>query len=294
MPQPGNRFGLHLADISLRRRGGNRLALFPTWSSAYSGSGRRRILLIHGYNVTEDRGVESMERFRDDLAGGCLHLRPTMFTVTWPGDLAWYEGGAASYMSRIGVADKAGELLWTFLKQDYDDGGGAEELVLVAHSLGCRVALRCLAAMTGRRPERLKRLIVIMMAPAVPTDETPLLAPARSTDAAIEVLHSTGDTVLKFFFRIGQTLGRADYLPEAIGYAGNPTDPAWSFQRAMQPYEHGDYWGGSFTADVIGESLKHYFDDIFYRPTGRRDRTIAERARLAGTSQLPEHQLELF
>ena len=66
------------------------------------------------------------------------------------------------------------------IQERYPDPSAPEELVIVAHSLGCRLVLDMLTAMGQRgRPIGLKRFVVILMAAAVPISTLGVGRPAR-------------------------------------------------------------------------------------------------------------------
>lgn len=280
------------ADLSLRDRGSNRLASSTLGTIAYYGARDRRILLIHGYNVEERNGQNSMAQLRHALVEGCPGLEREILTVTWPGNESWLKGGPAAYFAKVPVARAAGRLLCDALVSEARQGLAPRQLVIVAHSLGCRVTLELLRHLDrASRPARIEKIVVILMAAAVPTELEDLLSAAHSNADEIIVLHSQDDTVLQRWFRLGQTVAREGRFPEAVGLAGNPMVPPWSFERRMQGYDHGDYWGGAATADLIGERLSLAFADIHYRPPELRPTTLAERPKLGEADLLAEYSL---
>ena len=280
------------ADLSLRDRGSNRLASFAVGSIAYHAERDRRILLIHGYNVAERGGQSSMAQLRYALTEGCAELGSQIMTITWPGNEGWLRGGPAAYFAKVDVARRAGRLLYVSVVAEHRNDMGSRELVIIAHSLGCRVTLEFLRHLDrADRPPRLERVVVMLMAAAVPTELNDLYDAARQNADEIVVLHSTDDTVLRRWFRLGQTVAREGRFPEALGYAGNPRVPPWSYQQQMVGYDHGDYWLSSPTADVIGAQLQAYFPDVTYRAPEFRPRRLSERPLLDDYGYLPEYGL---
>lgn len=280
------------ADLSLRDRGSNRLAAFPVGSIAYHAERDRRILLIHGYNVAERSGQASMAQLRQALTEGCSYLASQIMTITWPGNESWLKGGPAAYFAKVGVARAAGRLLYEAIAAEHRRGMGSRELVIIAHSLGCRVTLEFMSHLDrAARPPRLDKIIVMLMAAAVPTDLVDLFTAARRNADEIIVLHSTDDKILRRWFRVGQWAAGEGNFPEALGHAGNPHTPPWSFNQQMVGYDHGDYWEGLQTADVIGEQLQNYLSDVRYRPQSTRPRSILERSTLDDIRYLPEYEL---
>jgi len=259
---------------------------------AYYAARNRRILLIHGYNVEERAGQDSMHWLRGELIEGCRALAPEILTVTWPGNKTWLKGGPAAYFKIVPVAAEAGRLLYEALMAEARINLDASEIVIVAHSLACRLTLEFLRHLDrASRPPRLKKVVAILMAAAVPSDMSDLIAAARRNADEIIVLHSKDDKVLRKWFRRGQTAAREGWFPEAIGFEGNPHDPPWSYHQPMAGYDHGDYWKSRSTADVIGKQLSAYFPDVTYRAADLRRPEIYERPTLGETSALPEHSL---
>jgi pimeloyl-ACP methyl ester carboxylesterase len=278
------------ADFSLRARGSNRLTSAPMGTLAYYTTRDRRILFVHGYNVEERSGQNSMAHLRSALIEGCARLEREILTVTWPGNASWLKGGPAAYFAKVPVAKGAGRLFGEHLAAEFRNGGGPRQLVIVAHSLGCRLTLEFLSKLNrATRPRRLKKVIAILMAPAVPVELQDLIEAARSNADELIILHSEDDKVLKRWFRLGQTVAREGRFPEAIGLAANPRNPPWSYHQRMHGYDHGDYWTGQQTADVIGEQLGKYFSDIAFRASGMRAARMYERPTLDETGNLPEY-----
>lgn len=262
---------------------------------AYTYQGERRILLVHGYNVGEAAGQRSMAHLRHALREGCSTLARQLFTVTWPGNAAWHRGGPAAYFAIVPVARKAGEVFADYLVSEYELGGGPRELVIIAHSLGCRLTLEFLRNLDRkRRPARLEKIVVILMAAAVPCDMDDLLGAARANADEVVVLHSSEDKVLRRWFRLGETAAREGTLPEAIGYKGNPTEPPWSYERRMKGYDHGDYWTSPPTVEAVAERLEAYFPDIKFRKDLARENHMAARPSLDGTDYLSAYSLPCF
>jgi pimeloyl-ACP methyl ester carboxylesterase len=264
-------FGIEEADLSLRSRGSNRLATAPVGTVAYHAARERRVLLIHGYNVNERSGLSAMDQLRRSLEAGAPALARQILTVTWPGNENWWRGGPAAYFTKVDVAQQAGRLLAKHILALHQNGMGAGELVLVAHSLGSRVVMECLRYLEPAvRPGTLKSVVVILMAAAVPTHLDALIAAAHRNSDRIIILHSADDRVLKRWFKVGQTAAFEGWMPEAIGHAGNPHNPPWAHQERMMGYDHGDYWTEAATADVIGHQLQSALPNVLYRPSGSR------------------------
>ncbi len=125
----------------------------------------------------------------------------------------------------------------------------------MAPSLGCRLVLETLLSFhSAGRPANLKRLIVILMAAAVPIEHFApggRLHPTLQVADVIVVLHSDADTVLSRFFGIGQTLAGDGRFPEAVGLRGYPRGTSWTRAQQMRAFDHSDYWKEMETAELV-------------------------------------------
>lgn len=132
-----------------------------------------------------------------------------------------------------------------------------------------------------------------VMAAAVPTHLDNLMTSAHRNADSVVVVHSTDDTVLRRWFRLGQTIAREGRFPEALGYAGNPHDPPWSAHRQMLGFEHSDYWSGKSTADIIGAQPQVLFLDVVYGAQVYQREPIPARASLHESALLTEYEMTI-
>lgn len=280
------------ADLDLRGPN-NDLADSPGATRRFSRAKHRRILMIHGCNTTEFHGQRVTAAMREALTERCAALEGQVLTVTWPGDVRWWRGGLAAYSAMETTSVAAGEKLSEYLKAEYEDGDGAGELVVVAHSLGCRVALEMVAALVkDGRPERLKTIVLVLMAAAVAVDMHSLIAGAKNDADKIVVLHSDRDAALKTWFPLAHTVARKGMFPEAVGLLGNPSTPAWSFERQMRGYDHEHYWPSAEIAELVAERLEAYFPDLIFRRASGRENRLETTALLPETPPLATHGLD--
>lgn len=251
---------------------------------------RRGILLIHGYNVNEEEAVHKLGEFRTALAQFSPTLLPDTFICTWAGN--WNIPGLrpAAYPFMLRNARESAQTLLEVILDWYARPSAPEELVIVAHSLGCRLTLEMLAGLQRHGlPKGLRKLIVFLMAAAVPTEH---LEPGGSLDGALRmpkvkvVMHSQSDSVLSTVFGLGQTLARDGWFPEAVGLRGFPKAAPWSLTEQMQAFDHGDYWVEAETAEIVCRVLGIVTRSTASRlPLGMR-KLLAQR-RINPTSLLP-------
>jgi hypothetical protein len=218
------------------------------------------VILIHGYNNSVQRAHDSYERFRAVIRavlpeGAEKRLGPT-WELHWPGDLPQGALSLATYPVRVPVAKDVGRML----VDDFLAKLRPYQIVyIVAHSLGCRVALEAIARMRllRRRREYSGPLVraVFLLAAAVPVSRC-TGAEARFSHplpgSAEYVFHSRRDRALKLAFVAGQR-GYGEH-GSAVGRDGLP-DGRWT-DRMNTRLAHKDYWDSSDIVVRIAELLR--------------------------------------
>ncbi len=252
-------------ELSARERPvGGPLSATVTERPAGFARGRSRLLvLIHGYNNTEDAARKSYEAFVGNL--GALGGRVNTGTIAaffGPGDAGLGFLSGASYPWGLKPATDSGARLVDFLNTLAGPGGGPVEIWFVCHSLGNRVGLELLRLVAaGRVSGTVVERGTCLMAAAVPVfmaaDGGRLDAAARATRTL--ALNSPDDIVLRLAFPLGQTAAGEGFFPEAIGRNGNPTQ-RWGARMRMfkEPgagYGHSDYWPNANTAPELARFL---------------------------------------
>jgi hypothetical protein len=264
------------ADINLLTYG-NKVAKQANAPILFSRTPRARAtILIHGFNVNEAESLKLLGRFRDALGHFAPSIKRDIFICTWAGNWNLPVIRPAAYSFMLKNASETAETLIETFHEWYGLPEAPEELVIVAHSLGCKVILEMLAFMAkSGRPFKLKKLIVILMAAAVPVEH---LIPGGKYHAALKVadtivaLHSPDDDILKpLIFGVGQTFGGDGRFPEAVGLHAHPEAAEWTAKNHMREYNHGDYWSEMETAQIVCGLL-----DIPIRPS-ERGPTLAAR-----------------
>lgn len=223
-------------------------------------------LLLHGYNVDPQGAVAAYDRLFQTIRHKALLpalLDSRSWIVYWPG---YASGGLASgktlmspltYASQIPSARDAAHALRHFIEQRCPSEV-RPEITIVAHSLGCRVALEFLDSYetlpTDNRPDF---PLVVLMAAAVPIhffeDLVRLwrgaLLPSRRL-----VLYSKSDWILAGPFRVGQTWAGEGVFPKAVGATGRPSGGFWS-RVICTRNGHSGYFEDAKTAAEIAGSL---------------------------------------
>ena len=252
--------------------------IVPPVTSIRSPNGLSRIyLLVHGFNNDETQAQARYQAFRKRIAEYIGFDEDRIWEFYWPGyesivsqPLRQYVAPrvaqglytAASYYKQVPKARHFGELLGRYLLQlraRFQD----TEVILIGHSLGCRLIVEALAKMETSHAANSRVPAILLMAGAIPVEH---LRPGGSLNAAVRfpqrriALFSTRDTVLRYAFPPGQRLARdAAWPAEAMGLHGAPRE-CWT-ARDQTVLRHGDYWAHeSTTPNVVrlfGKSTHH-------------------------------------
>ena len=197
----------------------------------------RIVLLVHGYNndkedadkayaallahVTADVGAPAENIWKFYWPGyverltGTLTDQPTTVSRGRDGSESNAVLSAPSYALQVLKAREVGAALGRYIGGLYRGDTVPTEIVLIAHSLGCRVVLEGLRELLRGRPPRAERhrvTAVCLMAAAVPTfmiEEGARLADAAMLPNMAYVLHSRADGVLRYAFPPGQSAASA-------------------------------------------------------------------------------------
>jgi pimeloyl-ACP methyl ester carboxylesterase len=265
----------------------------PTWLSArspYRGQPRadtlqiretpqarrqqRHTVLIHGYQNSEDRATESYQRFEEHVRRSPSGLASlgTLWHFHWPGNHRSKITSVRTYAARIDAAELSALLL---VRDFLARLTRQQEVSLVAHSLGCRVALAAIAEIKREagnwRGGRVRH--VALLAAAVPQQLClpPYKFPARSPGSTEHAYFSRKDRALGWAFDAGQR--EYGEFGEAVGKTGLPWG-RWNEEIDMN-IGHSEYWPSPAVATSVAGAIGQV-------GTPRRSRT-----RGAATSEVP-------
>jgi hypothetical protein len=242
----------------------------------------RLILLIPGYNVSESRAQAQLSRFEGHLQGISARLAADVGWLVWRGDWAVPRLGGLAYPFKVAETRHLGKLVADFIVKLRRETSRNREVVLVAHSLGCKLALEAVECLRAAGVPG-KGVKLFLMAAAVAIDEVgiegrPLFLAARHP-VQRGVLHSRSDLILRTMFRLGQAVAPGvPWWSGAVGVAGDPRS-GWTFSEPMRGFGHGAYWGHRHSADKFAHfmgspnaSTGWPVRDIAHRPgAGARD-----------------------
>ncbi|MBI4427574.1 MAG: alpha/beta hydrolase [Ignavibacteriales bacterium] len=212
------------------------------------------ILFVHGYNNSQEVAKRAygdfVELLKKKLDKATLN---NIWWFYWPGSISIPVASAASYPLQIRNARRSGEMLAVYLQKLMQESKPPQPIVLVAHSLGSRVALETLNKLVDLESEYLHRLQVCIMAAAVQVDA--LEKRGKFLKAIEEIdrrfaLFSSYDAVLKYAFKAGQTAALEGFMPEAVGSHGNPAG-IWSIPEDDTLLKHGEYWSDKISAERV-------------------------------------------
>lgn len=231
-----------------------------TISDGDRGAGRLMIL-IHGFNNSPDDADEAYRKFRRALEQALgetssERLGP-IWEYHWPGDHASGIVSAVTYSSRVPVAQQAGPLL---AREFIATLRPHQSVYLVAHSLGCRVALEALRWI--RREHKNGRYdgpsvdALFLLAAAVPVEFCEFGAdedtefPRTLQGWEEHIFFSPEDRALGWWFSPGQyAYGEPG---RAVGLHGDPAVNRWTSRKDTN-HGHGDYWTSEHVTHKIGE-----------------------------------------
>jgi len=252
-----------VGELSVRKEpAGGAVADHVQVLGAVRPQGRRSlVVLIHGYANSQATACGSFDNCIRNLETAASqsnsNLISPVFKFYWPGDTKLPVISQLSYPWEIGPAENSAAKLSTFLQGLAGPGATPVEIHFVSHSLGGRVVLETLkhfVAAGANCPVLFRSMS--LMAGAVPVHmagDPQKLQPAALIPGRRQVLFSSSDLVLMIAFRLGETLAREGFFPEAVGSYGHPNG-LWQ-QQNLKGYEHWDYWPSALAARYLGNFL---------------------------------------
>jgi pimeloyl-ACP methyl ester carboxylesterase len=247
------------ARLSFRQRPqGGEVKPEPSEPEYRQLTGRRHLLLlIHGYNndlkASEGayRGFEALQRELAKLDDDTPVASGRLVQIYWPGDADWGVVSPLFYPWSIDRARRTAVALSDTLARAARESGH-KQVDIVAHSMGCRLALELLKALRGTGDITVGH--VVLMAGAVPTfmlEPRPDRHELRDafdkvlSDAGLS-LYSSSDVVLAFAFPLGQSAATGEgFFPTALGheFCADAVAPVKLTQQENPGADHSDYWG---------------------------------------------------
>jgi pimeloyl-ACP methyl ester carboxylesterase len=211
------------------------------------------IVLVHGYNVNKRGAEASYSAFAGLLRKYGITTLSTYGQILgfcWPGDVNLGIFSGLAYPTKMSVVGESAALLADFLTKLRGPQGLPIQVIVVAHSLGNRLALQMIGSLLQHSNEWGRTEGLCLMAGAVQVgmvgDMNRLGAAAHASRT--RVLFSKDDTVLHWAFPPGETAALEGFFPQAVGLFGNPLT-AWTSRFDLQPYNHGDYFYGKANDD---------------------------------------------
>jgi len=253
---------------------------------------RRMVFLVHGFNVSANEADSSYLAFERGLR---REVRAEVVRIYWPGDAALRSDTARerkgpisqalsglSYLVKPKVARRSSEKLIRAIGPELKRRAGrgssnALKITIVAHSLGCRLALETVRLFAVN--PMVDMPLVVLMAAAVPKYE---VLPPNGTycDAISElervvVMHSFRDTVLSRLFRPGSAPDRPLHGWRQRGALGRSGIPATDKIAVVEgEWDHSDYWPDSEISSAVSGYLDNRGDRTGFE---RLARSLAER-----------------
>jgi pimeloyl-ACP methyl ester carboxylesterase len=256
------------------------------------------VLLIHGYNVDMAGACSAYSQF---LSSSNESFVAKCATAYWPGDgvlkmkvprralgaINWIYS-AASYPAQVDRAKRTAQRIEMVVAKSLRARTEPLTLSIVAHSLGCRVALELLRLLDAAYEAGWLRVNhVLLMAAAVPVyylQQDREYSKAIDLPDDVSIFYSKRDIVLKYGFRPGQALERP--FPagwsiaerSAVGRVGLGIESPRHVRQFEVSHNHGDYWADRAIARHAQENTSV---SIGSKLTGRsRSKGILERREL--------------
>ena len=222
----------------------------------------RLILLVHGFNVSEDEAAASYRKFRGHFrAQGAHFLAGQLGEVYWPGDEENKLISTISFPLKVPRAVAVSASFAEYLRPRKSPLRQPIQIILIGHSLGCRVILETLSIMAQQKQNR-PDVRIFLMAAGVPVqmvEPDGRLRPAVEFASQAYTFYSKDDEALKFF-RWGQYLAREEekltrFGP--VGLEGHPERGLWTERHRMkEKFRHGHYWEKPDAANIILRKLR--------------------------------------
>lgn len=251
----------------------------------------RVIFMVHGYNSPEDNTSTAFSHFRRLLGAALSYRHPTVIGhlcgFYWPGHHPNEWASAATFPARITDAKESGKLLANVIRRLSPQ----QDVVIVAHSLGCRVALHAVRQIRrwGQEYVGPKVTHVFLLAAAVPAElcvtGNELYGLKLDPAPQEHVFHSHNDMALRPVpFGAGTWLAENLSSP-AVGVAGEPFE-RWIPNSHPMTLQHGQYWSSYAVAKEVVRT-------VGFAPSGRlATRSLAAsppiRVRVAGAERVPQ------
>jgi len=223
--------------------------------SNFSPANSLLVVLIHGYNVNKQNAAASYGALTGLLTKYGVPLLSTYGQVVgfcWPGDVNLGIFSGLSYPTEMGTVRQSAALLANFLTRLKGPQGLPMQVIIVAHSLGNRLALQMVNNVLQQANTVWGRIEgFCLMAAAVSVgmvENANDLGAAAQASRTTRVLFSKDDTVLHWAFPPGETAAFEGFFPQAVGRFGNPVS-TWTSRFDLQPYNHGDYFPGKGSDD---------------------------------------------
>lgn len=231
--------------------------------AGFSPRAARLVILIHGYNVNRPDGEKGFSAFGQLLQNrgvSELSVLGQIIGFFWPGDEDIKLIAGLFYPAKMGAAGDSAARLANFILQLRGPNGSPMQVVLVAHSLGNRVALEMIAnlrAQSNRSWGRMEGFCLMAAAVTVKVvDDGGRLSQAAKS-LRTRTMFSEADKVLRWAFPPGETAAAEGFFPQAVGRFGNPV-PAWSDCFDLQPYDHGNYFTGLGSNDRSAQYVAQF------------------------------------
>ena len=277
-----NAGGPHQWTVRDEKRGGDLLPAIKSKFGPCNGY-KKLIIWIHGFNTNEHSAIDQWEKSYEQVCqiSGREWLKGTVWFF-WPGEATSNKYTSTPlYYPQVSVAENSGNLLAQYLF-DVLQKNPKLQITLVAHSLGCRVALQAANRLLDLEGPQIWK--ILLFAAAVPVG---LCEPERIYGKRLakseDIMWSESDSVLKRWFQSGQKLARLlkegidpGIRKEAVGLVGGP-DARWTREQEASGFKHGDYWKDKLSLSLLAQMYGHVSQDRHPKEREVKERHNEER-----------------
>jgi len=237
----------------------------------------RFIFLVHGFDNNKTEATRNYESFVKQLNTYTNKLDNDIFGIYWPGYSRKGIWGLRKfyYPKAVKNAKLICKNLAEYLSKKKGPNGSRCKVILIGHSLGCRLILEALTELSRRKSYN--KIDTFLLAAAVPVEY--VIAGGRlgsgvQLASKSYVFYSQDDRTLFRYFEIGQMFSSGEvFNPEPIGLYGNPSYGIWDERIHMKGFDHSDYWIGD---RIVRKLTAIEFIPIQWKIQKRTDITVRQ------------------
>ncbi len=216
----------------------------------------RTVFFIHGYNVDENDARISFDNMIRKLRRKNIppEIINSIWKFYWSGSLKNKALSTISFSKQIPNAVESAKVFTEYLNELRGPSNTPMQIILVAHSLGCRLLVETIVNHVKGKNNIYK---VLLMAAAVPVFlidkkiyKTPL---QQDVDLRYNMFSKKDWIVSKLIFGSGSSLAGEGFFPKAVGGTGKP-ESMWTENHSTN-LKHSQYWNSTQVVNMLRKML---------------------------------------